>query len=247
MTIISGVRVMRSPCCGKHYAFPNYRSMNFCAFEYWTDGWSDGTLMPVGEGVRTCTCGSLFLGRKCEFVEVLESSDLPSPDWATAEDFRAHIVKDVEQDLLLAMRLDLWRDMNHPYREMYRTHRENEEKDIKARWMEANPDCRNWWDKLRGKKAPVYQWPVGRSITFPDFQPSLEQLDNMKELTELLIKRSLGDADNLLLAELLRELGQFEEARRTISLVKAEYDPIRISVISKGIERRESMPFRFRY
>lgn len=247
MSIISGVRVMRSPCCGNYYAFPNYRSMNFSAFEYWTDGWRDGALMPVGEGVRTCTCGSLFLTRKCEFVEVVESSDFPSPGWASTEDFKKHIVRDVEYDLMLAMRFDLWRNLNHLYREEYRTHRENEEKDIQASWVKANPDRRNWWDKLRGKKAPVYQRPVDRSITFAHFKPSLEQVENMKKLTELLMRRSLGDAENLLLAELFRELGQFHDARRTIALVKSEYDPIRKSVISMRIDRLETMPVRFRY
>ncbi|MBY0240259.1 MAG: hypothetical protein K2X55_13180 [Burkholderiaceae bacterium] len=247
MTIISGVRVMCSPCCGKYFSFPNYRSMNFSAFEYWTDGWSDGVLMPVGEGVRTCTCGSLFLTRQCELIEVAESANFPSPGWARTEDFRKHIARDLEQDLMLAIRLDLWRDLNHPYREEYRTHRENEENEIRMEWVEANPDRRNWWDKLRGKKAPIYHRPIDRSITFPRFQPSVEQLDNMKELTELLMQRTLGDGDSLLLAELLREQGRFEEARRTIDLVKSEYDPIRKTVISLRLERRESMPVRFRY
>ena len=61
MTIVSGVRIVAAPCCGAHYAAPRYRSMNFMAFEYWTDGWREGSLMPNDEGLRRCTCGQFIL------------------------------------------------------------------------------------------------------------------------------------------------------------------------------------------
>ncbi|MYM68892.1 hypothetical protein GTP45_18915 [Pseudoduganella sp. FT55W] len=246
MTIISGVRVLRAPCCGNHYAYPNYRSMNFCAFEYWTDGWSDGAAMPIGEGVRACTCGSLFLSRECELVEVKESSDLPSPAWASTDDFRLHIAKNVEPNLMRAMRLDLWRDLNHAYREEYRAHRDKEEADIQAEWHAANPDRRTWWDKVRRKPAPVYRRP-DRPISFPRFEVSDEQRENMAALTALFVTRTCDDGDNILLAELFREQGRFDDAKHVLSLVKPDYDPIRQKVISTSLERLEPMPIRFRY
>jgi len=51
MTISKGLRVVAAPCCGARYAAPRYVSMNFMAFEYWTDGWRDGSLMPNDEGL----------------------------------------------------------------------------------------------------------------------------------------------------------------------------------------------------
>ncbi len=52
MTIIRGVRIVAAPCCGARYAVPRYVSMNFMAFEYWTDGWCDGSLMPNDQVLR---------------------------------------------------------------------------------------------------------------------------------------------------------------------------------------------------
>ena len=63
MTIIRGVRIVAAPCCGARYAAPRYVSMNFMAFEYWTDGWRDGSLMPNDEGLRRCKCGRFVLMR----------------------------------------------------------------------------------------------------------------------------------------------------------------------------------------
>ncbi len=221
--------------------------MNFSAFEYWTDGWSDGSLMPVGEGVRKCSCGDLFLTRECELVEIAESSEFQRPDFAGPDDFREHISKTSNQKLLLAMRLDLWRHLNHPYRTKYRTHRDNEEANLEAEWARSNPDLRTWWDKLRGRKAPSYQRPSGHPITFPYFDVLQEQLENMQALTELFLQRAAADRDNLLLAELLREQGRFDEAKRVISFVKSDWDETRRKIIWKSIERLEPMPIRFRY
>lgn len=247
MTIVSGVRIVRAPCCGNNYVLPNYRSMNFSAFEYWTDGWSDGALMPVGEGIRSCRCGSLFLTRECELVEVVETSEFLSPEWASPEDFRKHMSKNVDANLMLAMRLDFWRYLNHPYRENYRAHRENEEANIKAEWLSANPDTRTWLDKLRGKQAPVYLRPSGVPITFPFCEVSDEQLENMEKLVGLILEKNGEDCNYLLLAELYREQGNFKKAMDYLSIVKSDGNPTLLNVIRGAINERKSMPIRFRY
>lgn len=201
--------------------------------------------MPVGEGVRVCTCGCLFLSRDCELVEVLESSEFPRPDWAGLDEFRKNISKPLAPDLMLAVRLDLWRDLNHPYRETYRRHRDKEEADIKAAWLEANPDRRRWWDKLRGKPAPRYVRPSGHPMTFPDFEASAEQLANMSALTELLLEREKDGSAGLLLVELYRQQAQFEQARQVLALVKTDYDKTLQKVIGNAIAERLPMPLRF--
>jgi hypothetical protein len=246
MTIISGLRIVTTPCCGRYYSLPNYRTMNFSAFEYWTDGWSDGALMPVGEGVRVCTCGSLFLNRECKFIKVVDSSNYPYPDWAGAEEFRENIREDIPLNLLLAIRLDLWRHLNHEYRHIYRNHRDNEEAEIKTEWLASNPDRRTWWDKLCRKQPPIYNRP-DRAITFPRFEPSAEQIENMVELTELLSRQCQDERKTFLLVELFREQGRFEEAQRTMSLISSSSDPNLKKVLRLSLEQCQTMPIRFRY
>ena len=69
MTMVRGVRIVAAPCCGAQYALPNYMSMNFSAFAFWTDAWRDGSLMPNDEGLRRCACGQFFLLKDTKAIE----------------------------------------------------------------------------------------------------------------------------------------------------------------------------------
>jgi hypothetical protein len=89
MTIVRGVRIIAAPCCGAQYAFPRYVSMNFSAFEYWTDGWREWSLMPNDEGLRRCKCGQFVLSkghglsrenRSTQMRDDDEQNDLPHMD-----------------------------------------------------------------------------------------------------------------------------------------------------------------------
>jgi hypothetical protein len=64
MTRVRGIRVLATPYCGAQYALPNYVSMNFSAFEFWTDGWREHSPMPNDEGLRICQCGQFVLLKK---------------------------------------------------------------------------------------------------------------------------------------------------------------------------------------
>ena len=77
MTRVRVVRVGAAPCCGARYALPRYLSMNFSAFEYWTDGWRERSPMPSDEGLRRCQCGRYLLVRDLVIVGEAEGSDLP--------------------------------------------------------------------------------------------------------------------------------------------------------------------------
>ena len=50
MSRISGHTSITSPCCKSPYKVVEYASMNFSAYAYWTDGATDGALMPVQAG-----------------------------------------------------------------------------------------------------------------------------------------------------------------------------------------------------
>ena len=78
MTMVRGVRILAATCCGAQYALPNYMSMNFSAFEFWTDGWRDGSLMPNDEGLRRCQCGQFVLLKNLVEVSTADDSTLPS-------------------------------------------------------------------------------------------------------------------------------------------------------------------------
>lgn len=209
MTLIRGARIIEAPCCRARYSAPNYLSMNFMAWEYWTDGWRDGSLMPNDEGLRHCDCGRYLLLNEMKYIETVEETDLLSIGLVPPEKLPECIGSAATEDVEIAARLGYWRTLNHDYRERYRKHRDAEEADTQAKWALENPDRRTWWQKLRGQKAPEYRRPEDSPFTYPEFIPTDEQMRNMKKLNSLLMDRSARGEGmyTFELAELHREMG----------------------------------------
>ena len=249
MTIVSGVRIVAAPCCGAHYAAPRYRSMNFMAFEYWTDGWREGSLMPNDEGLRRCTCGQFILMKETVEIEIAETSDLPRIDRVPEEQLAACIAVADREELEVAARIEYWHYLNHSYRNSYRQHRDAEEEATKATWEAGNPDRRTWWDKLRRRKAPEYRRPPNGPFTYPAFEPTDEQLQNMKRLSEILRAWNSGSQPRhnpLTLAELVREQGRFDEALAIILALDNADDDVTSKLIAKLSGEKQSAPMRYR-
>lgn len=156
MTIIRGSRIFAAPCCGARYAFPNFVTMNFSAFEYWTDGWDDGILMPRDYGVRLCTCGRFVLRREMTEVGTADESDAPRMDYVSPGQIDACIAAADSREMELAARRYRWHELNRSYREQYRAHRDAEEASLRSAWEAKNPDRRSFWQRLAGRKPPVY-------------------------------------------------------------------------------------------
>lgn len=221
--------------------------MNFMAFEYWTDGWRDGSLMPNDEGLRQCKCGQYILVRNMVAVETADSSELPYMDHVPDKLLPECIAKANSEEIEVAARLGYWRSLNHPYRERYRQHRDAEEAAIKAGWEAANPDRRTWWDKFRGRKAPSYSRPPGSPFTYPAFEASKEQLQNMQRLCQIL--REWGAASRqgytMELAELYREQGRFDESLQVIQTLDEQEVGVTSNLITRLIKERQPAPMRY--
>lgn len=248
MTIIRGVRILEAPCCGARFALPRYVSMNFSAFEYWTDGWREGSLMPNDAGLRRCLC-SRFV-RLAEMTEVgsAEVSDLPTMDHVQGPFLPECIDQARDQVMEVAARLSYWRYLNHPYRDMYRKHRDKGEADTKTRWEAEQPDTRSWWRKLRGRKSLEYLRPPNSPFTYPLFNPTPEQLNNMARLCEIFLTWDREDffGYRIDLAELYREQGRFEEAEHEIASLDEAQDGVTVQLIKRLINQRETAPMRYR-
>lgn len=239
---------MAAPCCGTQYALPRYVSMNFMAFGYWTDGWRDGSPMPNDEGLRRCNCGQFLLLKDLVESEIAEAIDLPRLDRVPDEMLPECIAQANREDLELAARLEYWHHLNHPYRERYRKHRDAEEAAIRLAWEAANPDRRNWWNKLRGREAPRYTRPLESPFTYPAFEATAEQLQNMKRLSEIMLARDLESRRGYTLerAELYREQGLFDEAEQVILAIAENKVGPTSKFITWLINERKTAPMRYR-
>jgi hypothetical protein len=123
----------------------------------------------------------------------------------------------------LVARLDYWQHLNHPYRERYRAHREAEEAATRAAWEASHPDLRTPIQKvLQSGRVPKYTPSADRPVTFPPFEPSAEQRENMMAALDLISAAADAERYALERLELHRELGQFHEAQQALESVDGE-------------------------
>ena len=119
-------------------------------------------------------------------------------------------------------------------------------------WRRANPDDRsifkNLIDKLRRIKPQRLPINPNRPFTFPVFQPTTEQAENMEKLIELLLNSTerLHLEYPIELAELYRELGKFDTAIKLINGIKDEdQDSFSRLLLELSIEKTTA-PIRYR-
>lgn len=221
MTIVSGFNINTNPCCGAQYATPCYASMNFTARAHWTDGDSDDALMPGGHGLKKCQCGNFYLAGELLHIGFAEATDVPFAVCVTPEDLPQAIATARTPAIELAARLDYWQHLNHPYRDLYRTHRDAEEAATKAAWLAANTDQRTLLQRVQKVPEPKYVRPTGSPFTYPPFELSDTQRVNLLALQALLTQRN-SEWEKLYLAEVHRELGDFEQALQVLQQIPEE-------------------------
>lgn len=248
MTIINGSRTFAAPCCGNLYRFPNYISMNFSAFEYWTDGWNDGVLMPRDYGIRVCACGCFVLRADLLEVSAPDTDEGGHMAYLAPERIGACIAAASSAKMEINARRYQWHEWNHAYRGHYRAHRKLEEAALQSAWESDNPDTRNFWQRLLRHKPPVYTRPDA-PITHPPFEANADQLANMMRLGELLTAtgREAAKHEMLEVAELYREAGRFDEAAHALAAVPYDENPVARGLIGGMIKKNDASPLRFRY
>lgn len=245
MTSIAGYSLNITPCCGTTYSTPRYRSINFSAWEYWTDGYREGALFSNDQGLRQCKCGNFYLLTELTSIGQVEESDVPYTERVAAADLPKAITQARTPEIELAARLLHWQALNQPYRERYRAHRDAEEAATKAAWEAANPDARTWWQRFRKVQPPQYVRPENSPFTYPPYELSEEQRDNLKALLRLNANGDI-ELDPLTLAELHRELGQFEQAAEALRLAPENEGDVTTRLLKKLVKDKEIAPMRYR-
>lgn len=243
MTRIHGSNAYEAECCGRQYATVNFLSMNFSCDEYWTDGWRENSLMPNWHGLWQCGCGEYHFGyERMQLVYWCEDSDLPRMGSVTDHQL-PHCIELVSGTPLEShARQAYWQSLNHGYRGAFYALREEMQLTAqrdKFDWHLANPDTRNWWQKLRGKPAPVYPH-AAKPIPMPAFTPSQRQVENMQRLCALLTADSA--ADPLTLAEVQRQLGQYSNAHLTLQRVPEKQRDRMYTLIQQLVEAGNPAP-----
>ena len=189
-------------------------------------------------------------------LEIPAGDDREFAPHVHTSDLKHAIAIATSEKVELAARRDYWIHLNDAYREKYCIHREAEDAQTDAdwenEWRRANPDDRsifkNLIDKLRGIKPQLPPLNPNRPFTFPAFQPTTEQTENMEKLIELLLNSTerLHLEYPIELAELYRELGKFDTAIKLINGIKDEdQDSFSRLLLELSIEKTTA-PIRYR-
>ena len=203
--------------------------------------------MPNDRGLRRCRCGNFFLQRELIVVGHVATTDVPGAPMVDPEELPQAFAQARNPSIELVARLDYWQHLNHPYRERYRAHREVEDAATKAVWEASNPDSRSSIQKaFKPGRIPQYTPSADRPVTFPAFEPSAEQRENM--MAALALISTSADAERYALerVEIHRELGQFSEAQEALQAVDGETYATLHRLTTRLIEMQVAAVVRYR-
>jgi hypothetical protein len=211
--------------------------------------------MPGGGGLRKCKCGQVYLlwetiklGFDAEpntpRTQHLEAADLP------------HAINFPNKAVELAARREYWMYLNHEYRDLYRAHREAEDKASQAKWEAdwhaANPDQRSafkkgsdWFLRHKPSGPPAM---VDKSFSVPPYKPTQLQLENMKRMLELVLEggNEPYGPDMLEVAEIYRELVRFDDAAEALRHCPEDDRGTPNQVMEQMLAKAVSAPVRYR-
>ncbi len=203
--------------------------------------------MPNDRGLRRCRCGNFFLQQELIVVGHVATNDVPSTPMVDPEELPQAFAHARNPSIELVARLDYWQHLNHPYRERYRAHREVEDAATKAVWEASNPDLRNPLQKaLNLGRVPKYTPLADRPVTFPAFEPSAAQRENMMAALDLIPGAADAERYALERVELHRELGQFNEAREVLHAVDGATYPTLHRLTTRLIDMEVTAVVRYR-
>jgi hypothetical protein len=213
--------------------------------------------MPNDGGLRKCKCGTYFLLSDCTATGLDAGENLNFPEHVHESDLPNAIQRASTETVEIAARRSYWIYLNDSYREKYKTHREEEEASTEllwaSEWNKSNPDkrsiTRKFCDILLRRKALSAPPAKDKPFTFPDFEPTEIQTENMLRLAELLTSHPEKYSKDypVELAELFRELGKFNEAISLLQNISAENQDMVTGLILKMAVEKHTAPIRYRH
>lgn len=235
MTSIRGFNLIATKCCGAVYSTARYASVNFSAMEYWTDGARVHSLMPTDGGLRRCRCGTYFLLKNTFSVGVEQERKTPISQSVKDEELAIALLEQLAPDVESVVRRRYWRLLNDPYRELYRVHRDRENIKFKKK--------NSFFSRLQMIFARVEELAAETTFSVPEFAPSDVLIRNLQCLLKL--NESEGEKNYFEIAEINRELSEFDKAREALAMEHDVRDAL-CRTLSGLIDAQINAPCRYR-
>lgn len=248
MTSVSNYFLIQTPCCSISYRAPEYASINLSARVYWSDGHREAALFVEDGGLSKCACGEFFL-----LGDALRLDEAPEPDTQIVQPIEDSdlplAVRSCSKQIELQARRLYWRYLNHDYRLLHRAHMAATAQDknrsrARMRWLSLCIErVGNRLLHARSNELVTVATPVQHL----GFEPSTYQKLNMERLLELVQDGGfdIQPPDMAEIAELYRELGEFDEAREAINRSSPDRTRLPIKLIASMIDSKQRAPFSF--
>jgi hypothetical protein len=220
MTRIGGFKQLRSLCCGRVYSSTVYRTVNLSAAAFWTDGQKDGAQMAPFENTRRCGCGRIVLMGELEeegFVDFDPHRDRRRPiglwarlaGWLRGERQDAHLAS-LDRDPPESLPLIPDEEVEDVLREI-----DGSQSDTRRqRIIERELRTRSWRLGNDGYRVQYREAREAHAAVPPPFAIADGQRQSMLRLLSLKLEED--GKDWLEVAELFRQLGDFEQAESAL-------------------------------
>ena len=252
--ISSSYRIIQAPCCVAEYRTTIYTSINFTAYEYWTDGQNVNSLFPSDGGLRLCTCGQYFLLQNCDHLRVIpEAKPRAHKGWQEVKNnwwdrlllrpSRDEIMRNIdtrsEEEITASLRnmpieAQVVSELDLPI--VIEKCEGKREILIEAR--------RRLWRSMNDPFRKVYRAHKEISPeTYPSYEATYEQKENMLKLAYLL--EESYSPNWLEVSELCREVGDMGAAKEALKL-SSKSDKKLIDVVGELIATNYTGPVQYR-
>jgi hypothetical protein len=184
-------------------------------------------------------------------LEIEAGPEVPEAKDVNPADLPKIIANASSPRLEVMARRNYWRHLNDDYRDQYRAHRAVEDATANTWWRRLYRASLTTLQRASRKLLVTKPKPAAqpkRPFTVPTYNPTAEQLDNMKRLLTLVLDGAEESfkIDWLEVAELYRERGDFEQAQDALSRCNDDQQGVTWSVISNLVDARSIGPVRFR-
>lgn len=275
MTRFDGYRLLACPLCHTIHATVNIVSFNFVAPEHWSDSYSVYSLFDNRQGVRQCTaCHGFFLQSDAPYIGHLTSEQASrllatSPDYLPPSlRYESSDTPNIRQSWINRLK-EWWSSKPHyqpPPEDATDTEAEDKDQSKKYPRLKSvnNEDLAGILENHEKyavnliQAARILYWVylndtyrnTARAMTakgtepYSAFKPTDTQINNMRTLLALL-EFADGGSREITIAELHRELGQFD---RAIDILQKVAEPgLKSETILKAARQGISAPIPILY
>jgi len=246
---------VQAPCCDAEYRTNIYTSINFTAYEYWTDGQNVNSLFPSDGGLRFCTCGQYFLLQNCDHIRVIPEQKPRAPvGWQNLKNswWDRFLHRPSINDIMQNYDTRSEEDIAAAIRDMpIETHVVSEsDLPVVIEKCEGKREIliearRRLWRSMNDPFRKLYrQYKENNPDSYPPYAATYVQKENMLKLAYLL--EESYSPNWLEVSELCREVGDMGAAREAFEL-SSKSDKKLAEVIDKLIFMNYSGPVRYSY